>query len=283
MTKEELAYLGIEKLRMRFQNKINPEKYYLSYSGGLDSHLILWFIKKILKENSIKIVSVNTYREHNEIRDRMYKNADLVLYPTMKMQEIKKLYGMPCFSKFQDEIIRRYQKGSRAAYTMSRINGTGEVKKPNPEKKSKTKFKLNNVARTKLLDDTLHKVSGECCKYSKKEPLKLFEKKSGLKPIVAVRGAESATRKNAYQTCLTTDGKFTPLYDFTNEMVNAIYQIYNIEKPDVYNVLDRTGCIACPYGRNIEKELDIVTQAQRQYAIDSFKESYDVLGVNYKC
>lgn len=42
-------------------------------------------------------------------------------------------------------------------------------------------------------------------------------------------------------------------------------------------------CIACPYGRNTEKELDIVTQAQRQYAIDSFKESYDVLGVNYKC
>ena len=250
MTKEELAYLGLEKLRMRFQNKINPEEYYLSYSAGMDSHLILWFIKKILKENSIKIVSVNTFREHNEIRKRMYQYADVALYPTMKMQEIKKNYGMPCFSKFQDEIIKRYQKGSRSAYTLSRVNGTGQVKSKNPESKVKTKFKLNNTAKTKLLDGSLHKVSGECCKYTKKEPLHKFEKQTKLKPIIGVRGAESSTRKNAYQACLTKEGKFTPLYDFADETVNAIYEIYNIEKPDVYNVLDRTGCIACPYGRN---------------------------------
>jgi hypothetical protein len=28
MNTEELAYLGIEKLRMRFEKKINPEEYY---------------------------------------------------------------------------------------------------------------------------------------------------------------------------------------------------------------------------------------------------------------
>ena len=63
MTTEELAYLGIEKLKMRFQNKINPEEYFLAYSGGLDSHLLYWFLKEVLHDNSIKIVSVNTYRE----------------------------------------------------------------------------------------------------------------------------------------------------------------------------------------------------------------------------
>ena len=49
-----------------------------------------------------------------------------------------------------------------------------------------------------------------------------------------------------------------------------------------HEVLNRTGCIGCPYGRNIVKELSIVTPAQRKYAIDSFGESYSVLGVNVK-
>jgi 3'-phosphoadenosine 5'-phosphosulfate sulfotransferase (PAPS reductase)/FAD synthetase len=107
--KVELAELGLRKLKMRFQTKIIPEEYYLSYSGGKDSHLIYWFIKEYMNLN-IKVVALNTYREHREIRKRMYQCADEVIYPTMKMQEIKEKYGSPCFSKMQDEIIERYQK-----------------------------------------------------------------------------------------------------------------------------------------------------------------------------
>jgi 3'-phosphoadenosine 5'-phosphosulfate sulfotransferase (PAPS reductase)/FAD synthetase len=272
LTKEELAHIGLGKLIMRFENKIDYDEYYLSYSGGLDSHLLYWFIKEILQDNRIKIVAVNTYREHNEIRERMYKYSDEVLYPTMKMKDIKEKYGIPCFTKMQDEIIRRYQKGSRAPYTMSRVMGIGTVK-----------FGLNKTAKTKLLDGTLHKVSGECCKYTKKEPFRIYEKKTGLKAIIATRGAESITRKNAYRTCLTTKGKFTPIYDFTDEMIKAIYEVHEIEKPKVYEKLDRTGCVACPYGmhgkKNTVTELEMVTPAQRKYAIDSFGESYKVLGV----
>lgn len=264
---EELAYLGIEKLRMRFENKINTEEYYLSYSGGLDSHLLYWFIKNILNDNSIKIVSVNTYREHNEIRERMYKYADVILYPTKQMDEIKEKYGIPCFTKQQDEFIKRYQKGCRTDYLLSRVNGTGTI------------FGLNKKARKLLIDDSLHKVSSDCCKYTKKDPLKNYEKQTGLKPIVAVRKNESIMRKNAYKTCLTTKGKFTPMYDFTDDMKNAIYEKYKIEKPKIYNVLRQTGCIGCPYGirsKNTLKELEIVTSAQRKYAIDSFNKSYIV-------
>ena len=31
--------------------KINPKEYYLSYSGGKDSHFLYWFIKEYLKRN----------------------------------------------------------------------------------------------------------------------------------------------------------------------------------------------------------------------------------------
>ena len=109
-------------LKSKF-DKIKPNTYYLSYSGGKDSHFLYWFIKEYLKRDDIKIVGINTYMEHHEIRDRIIKNCDIVLYPKMKPMEIKEKYGIPCFSKLQDEYISRYQKGSRAKSTLDFIKG----------------------------------------------------------------------------------------------------------------------------------------------------------------
>lgn len=65
-------------LKSKF-NKINPNEYYLSYSGGKDSHLLYWFIKEYAHIDGIKIVGINTYMEHPQIRKRIYDNSDIVL------------------------------------------------------------------------------------------------------------------------------------------------------------------------------------------------------------
>ena len=70
-------------LKSRF-DKIKPNTYYLSYSGGKDSHFLYWFIKEYLHRDDIKIVGINTYMEHPEIRDRILKNSDIVLRPILK-------------------------------------------------------------------------------------------------------------------------------------------------------------------------------------------------------
>ena len=57
-------------LKSKF-DKIKPNTYYLSYSGGKDSHFLYWFIKDYLKREDIKIVGINTYMEHPEIRNRI--------------------------------------------------------------------------------------------------------------------------------------------------------------------------------------------------------------------
>lgn len=107
------ATFYLEDLKTKF-HKINPDEYYLSYSGGKDSHLLYWFIKEYAPEfKDIKVVGINTYMEHPEIRQRMYDNCDLVLLPTMKPFEIKEKYGIPCFSKEQDQIIYLYQNALR--------------------------------------------------------------------------------------------------------------------------------------------------------------------------
>lgn len=260
-------------------------KYYLSYSGGKDSHFIFWFLRVWLKDydyelymwclENIDIVSVNTYMEHQEIKDRMYKYADRVLLPAMKPFEIKEKYGSPCFSKLQDDFIDRYQRGSRAKSTLQRVYGNGEDG-------NWTKFKLNKKASKLLINGELHRVSPKCCKYLKKEPFKKYEKETGRKAILGVRGGESILRKSKYTTCFGKNGKFTPIHDLSDELLSKIYEKYNIEIPKVYDYIDRTGCMGCPYGswkKETQKELELITPQQKKFVCELFKESYKVLGI----
>lgn len=267
----------LKDLESRFKY-LDKKKYYLSYSGGKDSHFLYWFIKEYLHDNEIEIVGVNTYMEHQEILARIQKNCDIVLLPKMKPFEIKEKYGSPCFSKWQDDMIHRYQNGSRRPYLIEVITGinkdTGKV--------VTGRFKLNKTAKKMVLNDTLHKVSPKCCEYLKKRPIKDYEKESGRKAILGVRGTESALRSTQYKSCFTKDKKFTPLHDLSDELLNAIYKKYKIELPEIYNYINRTGCMGCPYGShrgNTQKELALLNDNQRKFVVKLFKESYDVLGI----
>ena len=196
------------------------------------------------------------------------------MLPKFKPFEIKEKYGSPCFSKQQDEYIRRYQGGSRAKSTLDRVLAREE-----------SMHNISKKAREYVLSGSAHKISSYCCKYLKKEPLKEYEKTSCKKAIPGVRGNESLTRKHKYKTCFTKDKKFTPLHDLSDELLENIYKKYRIEIPEIYNYIDRTGCMGCPYGSYkgyTKKELDLLNERQREFVIKLFKESYDVLGINYK-
>lgn len=265
-------------LKSKF-DKIKPNTYYLSYSGGKDSHFLYWFIKEYLKRDDIKIVGINTYMEHPEIRERIVQNCDIVLLPKMKPMEIKEKYGIPCFSKEQDFYIYYYQnslrKGKKPGKTIQeKIDGTYH-----------TGFNISKKAREYVLSGHAHKITHLCCHYLKKEPARRFEKESGLKPILGIRGTESNLRKRQYKSCFTKDGKFTPLHDLSDELLDKIYKKYNIEIPNVYNYVCRTGCMGCPYGsykHDTEKELKLLNNNQRKFVENYFKESYDVLGIDTK-
>lgn len=271
---EEEFYLV--DLKSRF-DKIKPDTYYLSYSGGKDSHFLYWFIKEYLKRDDIKIVGINTYMEHHEILERINKNCDVVLFPSKRPMEIKKEWGSPCFSKMQDDFIDRYQRGSRCRSVMERIMGKDS------SGRDWTRFKLSKKARELLLSGELHRVSPKCCYYLKKETTRKYEKESGLKAILGVRGSESALRKTQYKSCFTKDKKFTPIHDLSDELMDKIYAKYNIETPEVYKHICRTGCMGCPYGsykHDTEKELMLINDNQFNFVCEYFKESYKVLGID---
>ena len=251
--------------------KINPKEYYLSYSGGKDSHFLYWFIKEWLHDNEIEIVGVNTYMEHHEILKRILKNCDIVLFPKLKPFEIKEKYGSPCFSKSQDYFIEMIQKGSQAPSVLSRFYGT-----------TKSWHNVSKKAREYVLSGKAHKISPKCCKYLKKEPFKQYEKETGKKAILGIRGTESKMRATQYKYCFTKDKKFTPIHDLSDELLEKIIRKYKIEVPDVYNYVSRTGCMGCPYGsykHETEKELALINKNQKKFVCEYFKESYEVLGI----
>ena len=277
MSEEEFYLID---LKSRF-DKIKPNTYYLSYSGGKDSHFLYWFIKEYLKREDIKIVGINTYMEHHEILKRILKNSDKVLLPEMKPFEIKEKYGSPCFSKIQDEFIDRYQRGSRCKSLLDRVNGYNFIGADGKEHRSS--FQLNKKAKKLLLSGQLHRVSNKCCKYLKKDVARKFEKETGLKPILGIRQSEGMMRKSQYKSCFTKTGTFTPIHDLSDELLEKIIEKNNIEVPDVYNHINRTGCMGCPYGSykgDTEKELALINENQRKFVCEYFKESYEVLGIN---
>lgn len=273
------AQLYLEDLKTKF-DKINPKEYYLSYSGGKDSHLLYWFIKEYAHIDGIKVVGINTYMEHPEIRQRIYDNCDIVLLPVKKPHEIKEQYGIPCFSKTQDELIYLYQRGSRAEYLLDRIYDRDFLGKDG--KMHPNKFGLNKKSRELLLNNKLHPISKKCCDFLKKKPAHKFEKENNLKPILGVRSYEGATRKAKYKSCFTKDMKFTPIWDLDDKLLNEIYNEFNIEIPSIYNYVTRTGCMGCPYGHyahEVEKELALLCGNQKKFICDYFKESYEILGI----
>lgn len=277
--KEFIVEFYLEDLKSKFL-KIDPNKYYLSYSGGRDSHLLYWFLREWLKTNdyemylkylAIPVVGSNTFMEHPEILKRIKQNSDIVVTPALKPFEIKEKYGIPCFSKAQDKKIRFYQSGLRGESLMHFITRD----KP-------SKFNLNTTASKLVLSGELHKVSELCCKYLKKVPLYEYEKKSKRYAILGITAGEGINRQHAYTSCFTKDKKFTPLWDLSKEIEAMIYEVYKIETPDIYKYIERTGCMGCPYGNfkgSTAKELLLVSPNQYKFLWQYFKESYEVLGI----
>lgn len=290
----------LEDLKSKF-SKINPSDYYLAYSGGRDSHLLLWFIKEYLHETRIPIVFSNTGMEIPEIRDRGLANADVVLKPAMKHAEIKEKYGIPLNTKASDQFVYEYQS--------RKLKGISDEDMPNSvkyyamrqvdaiERGRKTGLlgftTVNKKTSEAMIKGELHNVSDRCCMFLKKKPGHLYrerERERGHEKheIIGVMGSESWRRSKQFTSCFSKNGAFHPIWDLTEELRNEIEEYCGIPVPYVYQYVSQTGCAGCPYGqhgknafRNTDIELTLCGEGQRKFILDYFKESYEFKGYHY--
>jgi 3'-phosphoadenosine 5'-phosphosulfate sulfotransferase (PAPS reductase)/FAD synthetase len=162
---------------------------YVSFSGGKDSTVLLNICRKMYPE--IKAAFCDTGLEYPEIRDfvKTFDNVDWIK-PTMSFRQVILKYGYPIVSKEYADYIGRIQRNPASetirAKVIDGICKNGKL----------TKFKLPK--KWHYLIDSGIPIGADCCQVMKKSPLKRYEKKNGLHPIIGITAAESQRRTQNY-------------------------------------------------------------------------------------
>ncbi len=111
----------------------------------------------------------------------------------------------------------------------------------------------------KNLIDAPFKISAKCCNFLKKNPVKKFEKKSGLKAVVGLIVDDSFLRKTSYLKNGCNNFKSnrptsSPLSFWNAKDIWSYIKINKLAYAKIYDKgIDNTGCIFCMFGEHLEK------------------------------
>jgi len=221
-------------------------KVYVAFSGGKDSTVLLHLVRQQFPE--VPGVFIDTGLEYPEIRE-FVKTVDnvIVIKPEMQFKKVIEKYGYPLISKIQAEYIE--DQRSKTTMKTKRYNG---LHLRNGQKKYKISEKW------KYLLNAPFKISAKCCKHLKKNPAKLYEKETGLKPILGILAEESEQRRDQYvkKGCNIYDGDMPqsrPMMFWKTSDIWDYIKKYNIPYSDIYDKgVNRTGCIFCLFGIHME-------------------------------
>ena len=239
---------------------------YVSFSGGLDSTVLLDLVRKLYPD--VPAVYVDTGLEFPEVRNHALSFSPVVLRPKISFYEVLQRYGYPVVSKEQAQYIHEARTTNSAKLRDVRLNGR-------PGKKPGVKFGyIKN--KWKYLLDAPFKISDRCCHVMKKEPIHRYEKETGRKAYVGLKASDSHTR---YSTVLQRGGcnayigkqQSWPMSFWTDQDVLRYIVNEKLQYPSVYGDIidtglfeaelsttgeDRTGCMFCMFGCHLDKPVN---------------------------
>lgn len=271
-----------------------------SVSGGSDSDIVVDICSKLDPDHRISYVWFDTGVEFQATKDHIEYLESRYGISIIRKQAIKSIpiscreYGQPFLSKhisemiyrlqkngFQwedkpfDELIMKYPKCISAICWWCNQKGTG------------SQF---NIESKKLLKEFLIEnppdflISCKCCFFAKKMVAKKTarELKSELL-INGIRKAEGGVRAAAFKTCFDNNGQqanYRPLFWYKHSDKTEYCEYYKIIHSKCYTDygLKRTGCVGCPFARDMEYELNILKRFEpRLYdaACAIYKDSYE--------
>lgn len=241
---------------------------YVSYSGGLDSTVLLHIIRNIIG-TEIPAVFSNTGMEFPEIvRFARQASGEYVeIYPRRK--DGKRIYfrdvilneGYPLVSKETALKIRKLRHGQLSErYRNYLLNGD-------------ERGKLGVLPKKwRILIDAPFDTSEKCCDIMKKAPFHRYEKETGRKPYIGITQDEGIMRARLYAStgCNVYDSKKAksqPLGFWTHQDILRYIVENDIEICSVYGDIkqtpcgeyyttgeQRTGCMFCAFGAHLEAE-----------------------------
>lgn len=239
--------------------KYGEQNFYLSFSGGKDSTILHYLIDIALPNNQIPRVFINTGIEYQMIVDFVKSLAAkddrfIILQPTQAIKPMLEKYGYPFKSKQHAHNVMVYQH-SGVGLSVKRYLGIIE---------SNTKFRCPKSLLYQFTQDFKIKLSDNCCRKLKKEPIHKWEKASNRHiAITGMRNSEGGERASI-KGCILTDKqgnvkRFHPLIKVDDQWENWLVDQQHIELCPLYKEpynFKRTGCAGCPFSLDLQEQLE---------------------------
>jgi len=223
----------------------NNGNVYVCFSGGKDSTLLKHLIGSIYP--NVKNVFVNTTNEYKELVSFVKSFKDIeILTPKMSMPKVFKTYGFPLVSKSVCRAIKDLK------------NPTEKNLKTREGYLGKYKGSLKLAKKWHKLIDAPFNISNKCCDILKKNPLREFEKRTKLKPIVGTTIFESQLRLNSIFQNFSIDKLISkPLSLFNEQEIWKLIKKYKLDYCKLYDKGEKKlGCKACGMGLHLDKDFD---------------------------
>jgi 3'-phosphoadenosine 5'-phosphosulfate sulfotransferase (PAPS reductase)/FAD synthetase len=290
--------VNLTKALIEQYHKENNGKVYVSFSGGMDSNVLLHLSRQIIP--TMKGVFSNTGLEYPEIVKFVstFENIDVVK-PKMRFDEVIKKHGYPVVSKRVSRFIKDLQNPTPDNENTRNLRLTGVSRVTQPGKLQKS---MMIPKKWKFLVDAPFKISDSCCDALKKEPLNRYAKESGYKRIIGVMADESEMRmQQARREGWSGKDLLQPMIFWTRLDVLVYTRINKLPFCSVYGDIKdgkdglettgehRTGCMFCMFGVHLEKGENRFQRMRRthpnqyNYCVEKLGcgEVLDYIGVKY--
>ena len=281
-----------------------------SISGGSDSDILLDIFTKLDPHKKVKYIWFDTGIEYEATKKHLEYLEDKY---GIKIEHIKaivpvplgcKKYGVPFWSKHTSEMIERLQKHNfkwedkpleelLEEYPNCKValrwwcNDFGEW----------SRFNIKYVYGLKeymVAHPPRHRISSRCCDGAKKDNAKKYLLENGADlNVTGIRKNEGGIRSSAYKSCfdIAKDNEswdnYRPIFWYSENDKEVYEKMFDVIHSSCYRDygLSRTGCAGCPFGKDFEKELMIISKYEPKLfaAVNNiFGQSYEYTRNFYK-
>ena len=262
MPLDDKLWLVDERIREWYE--FHNGKVFISLSGGKDSKLLEYLVRRLYPE--VPCCHVATGLEYPQLTKFALEQGNVrVMRPRIGFLEVIKEYGYPVVSKRVSRYIwdLRRPKGMNEATKNLRLTGLNKKGVFCPSMKLASKWRF--------LVDAPFKISSYCCDIIKKEPLRRYARETGRFPYVGTIASESQDRLKMWLKvgCNQYNAKSpvsAPLSMLTEQEVLILIRRFNLPLASVYGEIKekpdgtlcctgvhRTGCMFCMFGAHLEK------------------------------